>query len=240
MNVIHIWGQTNVAVPTTPVEMVISATAATKVVLGILVLLSLVSWAIMLSKWLQFRKIEAGLDLFLRDFERSTTFEQAAMVGRRMEGTPQAQILGRAHNFITEVPPALGATAGRGAKFSGSQVEALRLVLDSETNKARDRLGRLIPSLATIGSASPLIGLLGTVLGVIQAFIGIATKGSGNIGAVAPGVAEALIATAAALSVAIPAVFGYNIFANRLNRIDSELEGFGTELIALLVREGRI
>jgi biopolymer transport protein TolQ len=220
--------------------MVISATAATKVVLGILVLLSLVSWAIMLSKWLQFRKIEAGLDLFLRDFERSTTFEQAAMVGRRMEGTPQAQILGRAHNFITEVPPALGATAGRGAKFSGSQVEALRLVLDSETNKARDRLGRLIPSLATIGSASPLIGLLGTVLGVIQAFIGIATKGSGNIGAVAPGVAEALIATAAALSVAIPAVFGYNIFANRLNRIDSELEGFGTELIALLVREGRI
>ena len=240
MNIIHIWGQINVPIPTTPVEMVVSATAPTKVVLVILILLSLVSWAIMLSKWLQFRAIEGGSELFLKDFERSTTFEQAAMVGRRMEGTPQAKILGRAHDFITEVPPALGATAGRSAKFSGSQVEALRLVLDSETNGARDRLGRFIPSLATIGSVSPLIGLLGTVLGVIQAFIGIATKGSGNIGAVAPGVAEALIATAAALSVAIPAVFGYNIFANRLNRIDNELEGFGTELIALLVREGRI
>ena len=104
----------------------------------------------------------------------------------------------------------------------------------------RDRLGRFLPWLATIGSVSPLIGLLGTVLGVIDAFVGIATQGSGNLAAVAPGVAEALIATAAALSVAIPAMFGYNILANRLNRLDNLLEGFGTTLIALLVREGRI
>ena len=124
--------------------------------------------------------------------------------------------------------------------MSGSRVEALRFVLDSETSHERDRLGRFIPWLATIGSVSPLIGLLGTVLGVIDAFIGIATKGSGNIAAVAPGVAEALIATAAALSVAIPAVFGYNLFANRLNRLEGELEGFGSEVIALLVRGGRI
>jgi biopolymer transport protein TolQ len=91
-----------------------------------------------------------------------------------------------------------------------------------------------------IGSVSPLIGLLGTVLGVIDAFIGIATKGSGNIGAVAPGVAEALVATAAALAVAIPAVFGYNLYAARINRIDGELEAFGSEIIAMMVREGHI
>jgi len=115
-----------------------------------------------------------------------------------------------------------------------------RLVLDSESGAVRDQMGRFVPTLATIGSASPLIGLLGTVLGVIDAFLGIATKGSGNIGAVAPGVAEALIATAAALSVAIPAVFGYNIYAHRLNRFDGELDAFGSELIALMVREGRI
>ena len=94
--------------------------------------------------------------------------------------------------------------------------------------------------MAMIGSVSPFIGLLGTVLGVIDAFLGIATRGSGNIGAVAPGVAEALIATAAALAVAIPAVFGYNIFASRLNRIDGELDAFGTEIIAMMVREGHI
>ena len=122
-------------------------------------------------------------------------------------------------------------------ELSASQVEALRLILDSETNSERDRLARFIPSLATIGSVSPLIGLLGTVLGVIDAFVGIATNGSGNIGAVAPGVAEALIATAAALSVAIPAVFGYNIFANRLNGFESQLDGFGSSVIALIVRD---
>jgi len=240
VNVLHIWAQVVSAVPTTPVEMVMSATAVTKVVLIVLVVLSLVSWAIMLAKWLEFRRVESLTLRFQNDFERASTFEQAAHIGQRASGTPQARIVGRAHDFITEVTPALGATTGRTAKFSGSQIEALRLVLDAETNNARDRLGRFIPWLATIGSVSPLIGLLGTVLGVIEAFIGIATKGSGNIGAVAPGVAEALIATAAALSVAIPAVFGYNLFANRLNRIDNELESFGTELIALMVREGRM
>jgi biopolymer transport protein TolQ len=220
--------------------MVTTATAVTKFVLVVLALLSLISWAIMLAKWLEFRRVDAASENFVRDFERSVSFEQAVNISQRLPETPQSDILKRAHDFISEVTPALGATAGRAAKFSGSQVEALRLVLDAETSTARDRLGRFIPSLGTIGSVSPLIGLLGTVLGVIEAFIGIATQGSGNIGAVAPGVAEALTATAAALSVAIPAVFGYNIFANRLNRFDTELEGFGTELIALMVREGRI
>ena len=240
MNAIHIWGQTNVAIPTTPVEMILSATAVTKAVLIILAVLSLVSWAIMLAKWLQFRRVESQSTAFVHDFERATTFEQAANLGRRFEGLPHAHVLARAHEFLSEVQPALGPTQGRSAKFSGSQVEALRLVLDSETNAARDQFSHYIPSLATIGSVSPLIGLLGTVLGVIEAFIGIASKGSGNIGAVAPGVAEALIATAAALAVAIPAVFGYNIFAARLNRLESELEGFGTEILAMMVREGRI
>lgn len=123
---------------------------------------------------------------------------------------------------------------------AASRVETLRLVLDAEALSERDRLGRWLPWLATIGSASPLIGLLGTVLGVINAFVGIATKGSGNLAAVAPGVAEALVATAAALTVAIPATFGYNILAGRLNRLDNLLEGFGTTVIAMLVREGRV
>ena len=114
------------------------------------------------------------------------------------------------------------------------------MVLDAEAATERDRLGRYLPWLATIGSASPLIGLFGTVLGIIEAFIGIATKGSGNLSAVAPGVAEALIATAGALAVAIPATFGYNIFANKLNRVDGVMENFATSVVALLAREGHI
>ncbi len=240
MNQVLVWAQATGAVPTTPIEMITSSSTVTQVVLVFLVLLSLISWAVMLAKWLEFRKVERESASFLRDFERSNSFDQGIGIARRIPGSPNARIMDRAQSFVTEVTPAMGATPGRAAKFSGSQVEALRLILDSETNSARDRLGQFIPWLATIGSVSPLIGLLGTVLGIISAFIGIATEGAGNIGAVAPGVAEALIATAGALAVAIPAFFGYNIFAARLNRIDTQLEGFGTELIALLVREGRI
>lgn len=232
--------QISSAVPTTPGDMIVNATLPTKIVLGILVVLSLISWAIMLAKWMEFRRASSSSHGFMSDFARVNTMDEAASLGERRRDAPYAALVMRARDFVEEVTPALGATTARQAKFSGSQVEALKLVLDSETTALRDRLGRFIPTLATIGSVSPLIGLLGTVLGVIEAFIGIATKGSGNIGAVAPGVAEALIATAAALSVAIPAVFGYNIFAHRLNRMDNQLDGFGSELIALLVREGRI
>jgi biopolymer transport protein TolQ len=93
-------------------------------------------------------------------------------------------------------------------------------------------------ALATCASVAPLLGLLGTVLGVMDAFIGIASKGSGNIGAVAPGVAEALVTTVAGLAAAIPAVIGYNIFVSRLNVFAGELEGFANELIGTMAREG--
>jgi biopolymer transport protein TolQ len=227
------------AVPTAPLDMITQASTVTKVVLVLLVVLSLVSWAIMLAKWLELRRVSSAGRSFIRDFERSPTLEAAAALARRGRQNPFTRVCTRAVNFFAEMKPgALRETMA--TPLRGSQVEALRLVLDAETAAERDRLSHFIPSLATIGSVSPLIGLFGTVLGVIDAFVGIATKGSGNLSAVAPGVAEALTATAAALAVAIPAVFGYNIFASRLNRLESELEGFGTEIIAMMVREGRI
>ena len=232
--------QIGAAVPSSPVELVSSSTLATKIVLGVLVVLSLLSWALMIAKTIEFKRAESAGRQFMDHFEDAPSLDVASEVAKRSPSSPQRTVLLRALRFLHETTPALGATTERGARLSASQVEALRLVLDSESGAVRDQLGRFVPSLATIGSASPLIGLLGTVLGVIDAFLGIATKGSGNIGAVAPGVAEALIATAAALSVAIPAVFGYNIFAHRLNRVDGELDRFGSELIALMVREGRI
>ncbi|MDQ6718158.1 MAG: MotA/TolQ/ExbB proton channel family protein [Gemmatimonadota bacterium] len=227
------------AIPTTPVELLTGSSLSTKIVLGILIVLSLVSWAIIVAKSLQFRRVTAAGERFSDEFVRVKTMEQAgSAVGRA--GGPHAVLMDRAMRFIQETTPAISGSPDRSARFSASQVESLRLVLDSETTTERDRLSRSVPWLATIGSVSPLIGLLGTVLGVIEAFVGIASKGSGNLGAVAPGVAEALIATAAALTVAIPAVFAYNLFANRLNKIEGELESFGSELIALMVREDRI
>jgi biopolymer transport protein TolQ len=227
------------AVPSSPWEMVTQATLVTQIVLVLLVVLSLVSWAIMFLKWRELRRVFAHGRAFTREFERAAGLEEAASLARGTSPSPFTRVLQRALNFFAEMKP--GALRGADTPpLSGSQVEALRLVLDSETAEERERLSHFIPWLAVIGSVSPLIGLLGTVLGVIEAFLGIARSGSGNIGAVAPGVAEALIATAAALSVAIPAVFGYNIFASQVNRLESELEGFGSELIALMVREGHI
>jgi biopolymer transport protein TolQ len=222
-----------------PWDMITHASLMTKIVLGVLVVLSLMSWAVIFAKWVEFRKVTAAGRNFIHEFERTSGLDAASAMARRSVPSPFSRVFTRAINFFAEMKP--GALRDQSAApLSGSQVEALRLVLDSETADARDRLAHFIPWLAMIGSASPLIGLLGTVLGVIDAFMGIASQGSGNLSAVAPGVAEALIATAAALTVAIPAVFGYNIFANRLNRLEGQLESFGTEIIAMMVREGRI
>ncbi|MBW7934322.1 MAG: MotA/TolQ/ExbB proton channel family protein [Gemmatimonadaceae bacterium] len=228
----------NSAIPTTPLELITNSVLATKIVLALLLVLSLYSWGIMLAKWLEFRRMTRASQAFLREFARATRLEQAVAVARKAPASPFNRVFARAVNFLQDT--AVRDETGNAHPIRESQVEAMRLLLDAEVTSERDALGRFIPSLAVIGSASPLIGLLGTVLGVIDAFLGVAIKGSGNLGAVAPGVAEALIATAAALAVAIPATFAYNIFAARLNRFDGELEGFGSEVIALMAREGRV
>jgi biopolymer transport protein TolQ len=238
------------AVPSSPLDLVMNSTTATKVVLVILVLLSLLSWAIMFGVWRSLSRAGGHAEKFMHEFERAPRLDEAAAVAKRSPPGALPRLFMRAMHFVADTRVAnqqlreratpIAGDVPMSASLSGSQIETLHLLLDSEASDERDRMGRFLPWLATIGSASPLIGLLGTVLGVIDAFLGIASKGSGNLSAVAPGVAEALIATAAALSVAIPATFGYNIFASRLNRFDGRMESFNTAVIALLVREGRI
>lgn len=235
-----ILAQASAAIPSTPWELVVASSPITQGVLAFLAVLSAVSWMIIFAKWIELRSAERGGRAFLRQFERAHRLEDAIRNAARGKASAFTRVLERANSFLTETTPALAATHERGARLSAAQVEALRQVLDSQIDVERDLLARFVPWLATIGTVSPLIGLLGTVLGIITAFIGISTSGAGNIGAVAPGVAEALTATAMALAVAIPAFFGYNFFASRLNRIEGELAAFGSELVALLVREGRI
>ena len=227
------------AVPSSPVELILLASTETKAVLIVLALLSLASWAVMFSKWLAFRRAERAARIFVEEFHRGGRLEAAASLAKRSKASAHTRVLDRALQFLVETRTVSDGT-GAPATLSASQVQALRLVLDSETNAERDALGTYIPFLAIVGSVSPLLGLMGTVLGVISAFLGVARGGSGNLAAIAPGVAEALVATAFALAVAIPAYFGYNIFAARLNRFDGELDGFGSEVIALMAREGRL
>lgn len=242
--------QASGAIPTSPIDLVLNATPMTQGVLVLLAVLSLLSWSIMFGVWRSLSKATGLADKFLNDFEHASRLDEAGAFAKRAPPGALPRLFSRAMHFMSDARVAhqhvreratpVAGDAPVSATLSGSQIETLHLLLDSQASEERERIGRFLPWLATIGSASPLIGLLGTVLGVIEAFLGIATKGSGNLAAVAPGVAEALIATAAALSVAIPATFGYNIFASRLNRFDGRMERFGTALIALLVREGLI
>ena len=104
------------AVPTSPLEMVLHGTGATKVVLAVLVVLSLVSWAIMFAKWKQFRAVTRDSAIFMHNFERSSSFEGAVDAVRQLTDVPHARLLSRATDFLREVTPALAATSGRVAK----------------------------------------------------------------------------------------------------------------------------
>jgi biopolymer transport protein TolQ len=230
------------AIPRTPIELVLTASLETKIVLAITVVFSLVSWFIIILKWWQFRRLNKQADRFFAEMERTTRLQDAYHAVMKQPASPYNRLFREALNFYSELRPGAlrdGAPNERGT-LTSTQLEALKMVLGKEVAAERDLMSHYLPWLATIGSVGPLLGLLGTVLGVMDAFIGIATKGSGNISAVAPGVAEALVTTVAGLAAAIPAVIAYNLFVNRVRLLAGELEGFANELIGTMAREGLI
>lgn len=230
------------AIPTTPWELVLTSSPETQFVLAILVIFSVVSWYLIVLKWWQFRRMRQLGDRFMSEVEKAPRLEDAYHAAMRLPPSPYNRLLREAVHFFTELKPGAlkGGTVAAASALTTTQLEALRMVLAKEVAAERDLAARFIPWLATFGSVSPLLGLLGTVLGVMDAFIGIAVGGSGNIAAVAPGVAEALVTTVAGLAVAVPAVMSYNLYVNRLGLFAGELEGFAQEIIGTLAREGRI
>lgn len=227
--------------PQTALDMVLHGTLPTKIVLGVLALFSLWSWGLIFKKWRQFREVRRQGDLFLQHMERAQRLEDAYKSILALPESPYGRVFRQGVNFFSELRPgALRQGAPPSQGLSLTQLEALRLVLEKEEAEERDELAQGVGTLAVIGSVSPLLGLLGTVIGVMDSFLGITRTGSSNIMAVAPGVAEALITTVAGLSVAIPAVIAYNHFVSKLNLVSGELEGFSSEFIGTLAREGRV
>jgi biopolymer transport protein TolQ len=177
----------------------------------------------------------------LEAIERAQRMEDAYKAILALPDSPYGRVFRQGVNFFSELRPgALREGAPRSEGLSLTQLEALRMVLEKEEMQERDELSVGIIWLAVVGSVSPLLGLLGTVIGVMNSFLGIVAMGSANISAVAPGVAEALVTTVAGLVAAIPAVISYNFFISRLNLVTGELEGFSSEFIGALAREGRV
>lgn len=224
-------------VPATWFDLVLTSSPETKVVLLVTVFLSLASWFVIALKWWQFRRLRRQGGRFFHELGRTDRLHEAYRAAMKLSQSPFNRLFREGITFYNQLQPGVMDTTGKGA-LAPTQLEALKMVLGKEVAAERDDAAQYVGWLATIGSVSPLLGLLGTVLGVMDAFIGIATKGSGNISAVAPGVAEALVTTVAGLAAAIPAVMAYNYFGGRVGEFESELEGWGNTLVGWMAREG--
>lgn len=213
----------------------------TIIVLAVTAVFSLTSWIIIFWKGGQFRRVRRDGARFGAALERVQRLEDAYKAVMRLPETAYTRVFRQGANFFSELRPgALREDAEPQPGLTETQLNALWLVLEKVQEEERDALSGGMVWLAIIAVTAPLLGLLGTVLGVMNAFMGVATTGTANIAAVAPGIAEALITTAGGLVAAIPAAIAYNYFTNRLSRFSGEMEGFASEFIGTLAREGRL
>ena len=222
------------------VDLIFDAKPETTGVLVICAVFSLVSWYIIAAKWWEFRQIGAQRRAFERAVERTRTLDEREHAMASLGASPFAEIVRTAGSCVADMHAAMQRDNVTRSGLSLTQLEALTMTLDAEVRAESDEMTRMLAWLATIGAVAPLLGLLGTVLGIMQSFLGIAENGSGNIAAVAPGIADALVATAAGLFAAIPAVMAYNLFTAKIERLEGELERLAQETIGALGREGRL
>ena len=215
-----------------------------KGVLLSLILLSIFSWSVFLFKWWMFRRAGRQSAQFLDVFRRSNKFSEVQAVCRSLDESPYVGLFQSGYAELTaqlrqQTPPDVAngpnprAPAGRPTLKSLSAVDrALTRAAGVEVNK----LEGWIAVLATTASVSPFIGLFGTVWGIMGAFQGIGQTGSTNLGIVAPGIAEALVTTAAGLAAAIPAVLFYNYLTQRSKVFASGMDDFSMEFLNIAER----
>jgi biopolymer transport protein TolQ len=230
-----------VSVPTeissSVLELILSAGPVAKGVLIVLLVFSIVSWALIVEKWWQFRRVRRQTVAFLRVFREGRRSSAVVGASRKLRESPLANLyLAGYHEVagISEIADRVLDEAEEG--LPPERLDAVHRALRRASGQEIARLERYLPFLATTASATPFIGLFGTVWGVITAFHGIGQQGSASLAVVAPGISEALIATAAGLGAAIPAVVGYNFFVNRVRHWATEMEGFILDLLNLLSR----
>lgn len=191
-------------------------------VLGVLLLASLYSWTVILGKIGTFRKATKESRRFIRAFRKATRLQEIAGIASECSASPLAQVFEDVYETYKRQ------TGGAGPPRNLVPLERSGQTAASE---AVTGLERRMTWLATIASASPFVGLFGTVMGVVDAFHGLGTAGSATLRAVAPGISEALITTAAGLFVAVPALVAYNQFNARIRVFASAVDDFCRELL---------
>jgi biopolymer transport protein TolQ len=204
------------------VEMLRNSGPIAMVVLGILLIASLWSWAIILGKLGGFRRAAAQSRRFLRAFRKATRLQEIATVSEQFKPSPLVNVFDEVYETYRRQ------TGGYGPPRN---ITALERAAQTASSESLTVMESRLTWLATIGAISPFVGLFGTIMGIVDAFHGLGQSGTATLRAVAPGVSEALITTAAGLIVAVPAVVAYNQFTARCRDFAARMDDFARELL---------
>ncbi len=205
----------------------IQGSPLTLAVMGVLICFSIYSWTIIFSKWAAVRGARKTNDRFLRAFRKSSGLEAVVVASERYRPSPLVTVFDFGYEEVERQ------VRGRNKMNNRTAVErALQIGVSEEMT----RLERNMTWLATTATASPFIGLFGTVLGIIQAFMDLSSQQSTSLKTVGPGIAEALIATAVGLMAAIPAAIFYNLLSTRIRDIGTRMDDFALEFLNMVER----
>ena len=226
------------------IHMILNAGLMVQFVLLMLLFFSITSWAIIIIKYRYVRKAFKESAYFTEFFWKSRDLSAAFAKAKQLQGSPVARIFRIGYAELKNLTqagakaPARGADTGASTPPGGfSGMENIQRALRRSINAETTRMTQMVPFLATTGNTTPFIGLFGTVWGIMNSFHGIGLRGSASLAVVAPGISEALIATAAGLAVAIPAVMAFNYFTQKIRTIESELQSFAADFLNILERD---
>jgi biopolymer transport protein TolQ len=212
-----------------PVTLFLEADIVVKVVMVGLLLASIWTWAIIVAQWWKMRRIARENERFERDFWKAEDIDRFYDT-RGKEDFPSAKVL------AAGISEWRRSTSGKKVDREGTR-SRLAVALNAAISSEVDRMSNRLNILATVGSVAPFVGLFGTVWGIMRSFTDIAGQQSTSVDVVAPGIAEALFATAIGLFAAIPAVIAYNRFGHGINRMEARLGRFADGFHGTLSRE---
>jgi len=225
------------------VQMILHSGPIVRFVLLLLLFFSLTSWAIIFTKYRLMRKARKESAYFLDLFWSSRSLAESFAASKRLRYSPTARVFRIAYIELRKVKRYRSPAAndekveGAGLNLDTVAVDNIKRALRRAVNTELTGLNKAIPFLATTGNTTPFIGLFGTVWGIMNAFRQLGLRGSATLAIVAPGISEALIATAAGLAAAIPAVVAYNYFTNKVRVLESEMHGFSADFLNLIERD---
>ncbi len=209
-------------------------------ILTVLVLMSFVSWVIIFHKWRQFKSVDRDNDVFLQSFRRSRQLSESVGQAKSHASSPLANIYMAGFtelNQMQELKNEGGALQESKRPLDDRDFEIVEMTMEKELTEQMNKLERRVIFLATTANSAPFMGLLGTVVGVMNSFWSIGERGSASLAVVAPGIAEALLATIVGLGAAIPAVIAFNWANSKLKFVNDFCNNFILEFLAHAQKE---